>query len=131
MATTRDWEVSAIGKGGEIVKRIVPAANRKDALDGFRIRMRWGVKRMQDKVVRCVPIYVRLSQEPKLVSAVATNVRNALAVARRVLGVTLREAPVTTRSDHGNGLYRVTLGTGDTVEVTVKAKTQASAEVLQ
>lgn len=66
----------------------------------------------------------------KTVSASGNSIKNCLSAARRLLGVTFREAPAIRISDSGDGLYRVALSTGDIVEVTVIHHSRVEAELV-
>lgn len=66
----------------------------------------------------------------RTVSAVGNNVRNCVAEARRILGLTFKDAPEVIRANDGDNLYRVTLATGDVVEVTVIRRTPVNAQLI-
>lgn len=66
----------------------------------------------------------------RIVSAVGNNVRNALAEARRVLGVKLNESCVVLDNCDGDNLHRCTLANGDVVEVTVVRHARCEAEIF-
>jgi hypothetical protein len=60
--------------------------------------------------------------------AVGSNVRNAVAAARRKLDLSLSESREVCRSGDEDGLYRVTLASGDVVEVSVIQHSPAYVE---
>lgn len=67
----------------------------------------------------------------RTVSAVGCSVDACVAAARRLLGLTYREAPERLRSGGEDGCYRVTLATGDVVEVTTKQHARVDAFVVE
>lgn len=66
-----------------------------------------------------------------LISAQANSVRSALAKARQVAGIRLRESRETIRSGGEDGCYRCTLSDGTVVEVTTVQHSRAQAEVVE
>jgi hypothetical protein len=64
----------------------------------------------------------------KLFSATGHTVRNAVRAAKDLLG--RPELRIASDVDHGDGLHRVTLTSGDVVEVTVRRGACSSAEEL-
>lgn len=63
----------------------------------------------------------------RTVIATGNNIRSAVSAARKLMGVTIKGYREVSRSGSGDGLYRVTLQSGDIVEVTIKLRTPATA----
>lgn len=66
----------------------------------------------------------------KTISATGRTVRNAVAESRRLLGVTRQQAPIVSDVDHEDGLHRVTLKTGDVIEVSITRRSKSTAVLL-
>ena len=64
------------------------------------------------------------------VSATGKTVRNAVAEARRLLGISQKSSPIVSDVDHEDGLHRVTLSTGDVIEVSITRTGASSAVIL-
>jgi hypothetical protein len=69
---------------------------------------------------------IRKKRRPKYACAVGATERNALAEARRALGLTLRQSPVVKKSDS-----HVVLKTGDVVELLIQQHAESRAEVFE
>lgn len=58
-------------------------------------------------------------------SAQGNNVRNAVSAVKKLVGDT--KLRIASQVDHGDGLYRVVLSSGDVVEVTVQQHARCEA----
>lgn len=79
-------------------------------------------------VVRC-NIDATMGCNIMIISATGSTVRNALAEARRVAGLTLADSREKIRSGGEDGLYRCHLEGGHIVEVAVWPRAKADAQV--
>lgn len=64
-----------------------------------------------------------------VISARGNNIRNCLAEARRVAGLSLRDSRLEDCAAHGDGLYRAYLVGGTVVEIEVAQRTKCTAYV--
>lgn len=71
-----------------------------------------------------------LDYRPRTVSATGSTVRNAVAEAKRLLGNSKLYAAIVNPSGDGENLYRVTLNSGDVVEVTTQHHARSSAQFI-
>lgn len=65
------------------------------------------------------------------VSVEANNVRNGVSAARKALNLNPRkpDSKIKYHSEDGDGLHRITLNTGDVIEVTVKRHARAVVNI--
>jgi hypothetical protein len=73
----------------------------------------------------------RIKELTMIISASATNVKQALAAARRIANVPLQGNREKIRSGGEDSCYRITLESDIVVEVTIMLHTVASAQIVE